>query len=60
METMTPDIQREIQVGKITLTLVHPDKVRVWDAWMMKAVTVKVDDMEAVLRLMIESREGGE
>ena len=60
MDTLEADIPREIQVGKITLTLVHPGKVRVWDAWMMKAITVKVDDMEAVLRLMIESREGGE
>jgi hypothetical protein len=56
MDTLQADIPREIQVGKITLTLVHPDRVRIWDAWMMEAVTVDVDDMEKALRLVMDSR----
>ena len=55
-QSPAPHTPREIQVGKITLTLVHPDMVRVWDAWMMKAVTVKIGEMERVLREMMDSK----
>jgi hypothetical protein len=52
-QSPAPHTPREIQIGDITLTLVHPDMVRIWDGYMMQARTLHFKEIEGELRDMI-------
>ena len=47
-------MESSIYIGNYTITLVHPDMVRIYDEDAARAVTVKVDDFEAVMDQALE------
>ena len=46
----------EIRIGAITITLVHPDMVRLYNEITADAVTMKACELEDVLQMVVDTR----